>query len=308
MATTNGLHHITAIAGDPQQNFDFYTGVLGLRLVKKTVNFDDPSSYHLFYGDQTGQPGSIISFFADRQFSQGEPDTGEAVAVSFTVPATSFDFWVDHLDDKGVDFVEPFERFGQWVLGFQDPNGLHLELVASTEIEATAGRETGNIPGRHCIRGLHGITLAEDNYRATGQLISESLGFEEAGRQHNRFLFQSDAPLGNTIELIDDVNLNGTPGRGTVHHVAFRANDAQQQNDLRRELEEIGYHLTENEDRYYFESFFFYEPGGAMFEIATDKPGFTVDEDESTLGNRLSLPPELEKKRSLIEAELQNLH
>lgn len=308
MANTTGLHHITAIAGDPQQNLDFYKRVLGLRLVKKTVNFDDPSTYHLFYGDQTGQPGSIISFFADRQFSQGEPDIGEAVAVSFSVPAASLDFWVDYLDGKGIDFVEPFERFGKLVIGLQDPDGLHLELVGNAGAEALKGRATGDIPTRHSIRGLHGITLAEDNYRVTAQLISESLDFEEVDQEHNRFLFQSDTSLGNTIELIDSVDLNGKPGKGTVHHVAFRVKDKEHQSELRRQLEEIGYHLTENEDRYYFESFFFHEPGGAMLEIATDKPGFAVDEDKNALGSHLCLPTELESKRALIEAELENLN
>lgn len=308
VANTTGLHHITAIAGDPQQNLDFYTRVLGLRLVKKTVNFDDPSTYHLFYGDQTGQPGSFISFFTDRQFSQGEPDIGEAVAVSFSVPAASLDFWVDYLDDNGIDFVEPFERFGKLVIGLQDPDGLHLELVGNSNVEASDSQETDGIPARHCIRGLHGITLAEENYRATGQLIAESFGFEEVSQEHNRFLFQSDAFLGNTIELIDGVDLNGKPGKGAVHHVAFRVKDKEQQSELRRQLEAIGYHLTENEDRYYFESFFFHEPGGAMFEIATDEPGFTIDEDKNMLGNGLCLPPELESKRALIEAELTELH
>jgi glyoxalase family protein len=304
---SQGLHHITAVAGDPQQNYAFYAETLGLRLIKKTVNFDDPSTYHLFYGDKSGQPGSIISFFADQQFSQGEPDLGQAVAVSFSIPASSVDFWVDYLEAEGLDIFDPFERFGKLVVGFQDPDGLHLELVGDPEIESTDGRGHQSIPDEHAIRGLHGVTLAEENYLATGQLLTESLGFEEVDQQHDRILFQADTALGSTIELIDGAELDGKPGKGTVHHIAFRAEDRHQQDEIRAHLKEIGYHLTENQDRHFFQSFFFHEPGGALVEVATDNPGFTIDEDKDELGTKLSLPPQLEQKRSLIEAELPTL-
>lgn len=229
------------------------------------------------------------------------------MAVSFSIPASSVDFWVDYLEAEGLDIFDPFERFGKLVVGFQDPDGLHLELVGDPEIESTDGRGHQSIPDEHAIRGLHGVTLAEENYLATGQLLTESLGFEEVDQQHDRILFQADTALGSTIELIDGAELDGKPGKGTVHHIAFRAEDRHQQDEIRAHLKEIGYHLTENQDRHFFQSFFFHEPGGALVEVATDNPGFTIDEDKDELGTKLSLPPQLEQKRSLIEAELPTL-
>lgn len=302
-----GLHHITAVAGDPQQNLDFYTGVLGLRLVKKTVNIDDPSTYHLFYGNDKAAPGSILSFFVSPQMSQGEPDTGSGVAVGLAIPATSVDYWVESLADQGIDHVDPFERFGKLVIGLQDPDGLFLELIGTPGLESKSGGIDGSVPSEHAIRGLHGITLAEESYQGCGQLLTESLGFEEVAQEHDRYLYQTDTDIGGTIEIIDGAKLDGKPGKGTVHHIAFRAMDAHQQKSIRDDLEAIGYHLTKTEDRYYFQSFFFHEPGGALLEVATDQPGFTIDKaDES--GGSLSLPPELESRRALIEAELPKLN
>lgn len=306
MPNPTGLHHITAVAGDPQKNLDFYSGLLGLRLVKKTVNFDDPSTYHLFYGNAEGRPGSILSFFTSSQMSQGEPDTGSGVAVGLSIPTTSVDFWTDYLSTHNIDFVNPFERFGKLVIGLQDPDGLYLELIGNP---AANKKEEGggSVPAEHAIRGLHGITLAEENYQATGQLLTESLGFKEVTQEHDRILYQSNTDLGGSVELIDNPKLDGKPGKGTVHHIAFRANDENDQQSIRQKLLGIGYHLTETEDRYYFKSFFFHEPGGALLEVATDSPGFTVDENTDTLGEALSLPPKLERKRALIEANLPNL-
>lgn len=307
MSHPNGLHHITAVAGNPQQNLNFYTGLLGLRLVKKTVNFDDPSTYHLFYGDSNGSPGSIISFFCDKHFSQGEPEVGKGIAVSFSIPASSIDFWVNYLDEEDIDFIDPFERFGKPVIGFQDPDGLFLELVGSPAVDDLQGITTGSIPPEYAIRGLHGITLAEENYRATGQLLQESLGFEEVAEEHDRILYQSDARTGNTVEVVDGAQLDGKPGKGTIHHIAFRTKDEESQQKSMQNLKEVGYQLTEIEDRRYFSSFFFHEPGGALIEVATDGPGFTVDENSEQLGHTLCLPPNLDDKRSLIEAELPEI-
>jgi len=304
----HSLHHITAIAGDPQQNVDFYTGVLGMNLVKKTVNFDDPSTYHLFYGDAEGNPGSILSFFADERMARGAPDNGQAVAVSLSIPTRSIDFWVDYLGDQPVDVVEPFERFGQTVIGLQDPDGLFLELISDPAADKKNGSYSLNIPAQHAIRGLHGVTLATDTIEATGQLLQESLGFEESDQENERTLFQSDANLGASIELMDGTDLNGEAGKGTVHHIAFRAEDEEEQLRQKSALSEIGYYLTEIEDRLYFQSFFFHEPGGALLEFATDNPGFTVDEKPDELGKKLCLPPNLEAKRSLIEAELPKIN
>lgn len=302
----SGLHHVTGVAGDPQQNLSFYSGVLGLRLVKKTVNIDDPSTYHLFYGNEKAAPGTILSFFASPQMSQGEPDTGSSVAVGLAIPAGSVDYWVEYLSHQRIDYVNPFKRFGKWVIGLQDPDGLFLELIGTPGLQSKDVPGDTAVPAEHAIRGLHGITLAEESYQGCGQLLTESLGFEEVAKEHDRYLYQSDSDLGSTVEIINGSKLDGKPGKGTVHHIAFRAENTTQQQAVRDDLETIGYHLTETEDRYYFQSFFFHEPGGALLEIATDLPGFVVDETE--LGNRLSLPPKLESRRALIEAELPKLN
>lgn len=308
MPHSNGIHHITAVAGDPQQNLDFYAGLLGLRLVKKTINYDDPSTYHLYYGDGAGTPGSILTFFPYAGASQGKPDRGQAIAVSFAVPEDSFGYWEDYLDDEDIDFIGPFTRFGKQVMGLQDPDGLHLELIAEPSADDLKGRHNGPVPARHAIRGLHGITLAEKEYNPTGQLLTKSLGFREIDREHDRVLYQSDSTLGSIVEIINGADLNGRPGKGTVHHVAFRAKDDEQQLQMRDQLVHRGYHLTEVKDRQYFHSVYFHEPGGVLFEIATDGPGFAIDESEEELGRELKLPPGLEEQRDLIEAELPKLN
>ena len=307
MIHKSGIHHITAVAGDPQKNLDFYAGILGLRLVKKTVNFDDPSVYHLYYGDETGSPGTILTFFPWARLQQGHPDLGQAIAISFSIPTRSASFWTDYLDDQGISYIEPFSRFGKEVIGVQDPDGLHLELVADSVADDTEGWSGGPIPGDHAIRGIHGITLAEDNFQATGELLTDSLGFREIEREHDRILYQSNSEFGSTVEIIDNAELDGRPGKGTVHHVAFRAEDDEEQIEIRKNLVNKGYHVTEVKDRQYFRSIYFHEPGGVLFEVATDVPGFTTDETVDTLGKSLKLPDWLEERRDLIEADLPEL-
>ena len=307
MIETPGIHHVTAVAGDPQQNLDFYAGTLGLRLVKKTVNFDDPSIYHLYYGNPQGRPGSVLSFFPWSQLQQGHPDTGQAIAVSFSVPESSLAYWEEYLDRQQVDYVEPFTRFGRQVLGFQDPDGLHLELVAEPGAGELNGWSNGNIASAHAIRGLHGITLAEQQVDPTADLLTEVLGYRRSGKEHGRILLQTEAPLGGHVEIVDGSQLDGRSGRGTVHHVAFRARDEEEQEQLREKLLKRGYHLTDVEDRLYFRSVYFHEPGGILFEIATDTPGFDTDEPQEKLGQDLQLPDWLEDRRDLIEADLPDL-
>lgn len=307
MPHNKGIHHITATAGDPQQNLNFYSGLLGLRLVKKTVNFDDPSAYHLYYGDASGQPGTILTFFPYKNMAQGHPDRGQAIAVSFAVPTGSMQFWVNYLEKQNIDFMNPFERFGRHVIGLQDPDGLHLELIGDPKANDTKGWSGGPIPVKHSIRGLHGVTLAEDNAQPTGMLLTEFLGFEERGEEHDRVLYQSNSKYGSAVEVIDGAELDGKPGKGTIHHVAFRAENKEEQQQMRQSLIEEGYHLTEVKDRHYFRSIYFHEPGGILFEIATDKPGFMVDESPDNLGSELKLPPDLESRRELIEADLPEL-
>lgn len=307
MSHNKGIHHITAVAGDPKQNYEFYTQVMGLRLVKKTVNFDDPSTYHLYYGDGTGDPGTILTFFPWQHLKDGKPDRGQVIAVSFSVPTNSMEFWVDHLDEKDIDYVEPFERFGKKVIGLQDPDGLHLELVFDPAADDIDGWDDGALPGSHAIRGIHGATLAEKEYQPTGQLLEEHLGFTLTDQLDNRYLYEADTKLGSTIEIIDEFGPSGREGKGTVHHIAFRAEDEEQQLSMCQNLEYKGYYLTEIKDRDYFKSVYFHEPGGILFEIATDPPGFTIDEDLEELGSSLKLPKWLEKHRLNIERELPTL-
>lgn len=307
MNHNSGIHHITAVAGDPQKNLDFYSGLLGLRLVKKTVNFDDPSVYHLYYGDERGSPGSILTFFPWEKLQQGDPDRGQAIAISFSIPTHSAGFWTEYLESKGVNFIEPFTRFGKEIIGLQDPDGLHLELVADTVANDTGGWDNGSVPGEHAIRGIHGIALALDNFKPTGKLLTDSLGFREIEREHDRILYQSESEFGSVVEIIDQAELEGRPGKGTVHHVAFRAQDDGKQQKIKKDLIEKGYYLTEVKDRQYFRSVYFHEPGGVLFEIATDSPGFDIDEPVESLGQDLKLPPWLENRRDLIEADLTSL-
>jgi len=304
---TRGIHHITVVAGDPKQNYEFYTQVLGLRSVKKTVNFDDPSVYHLYYGNEHGDPGTILTFFPWEHLQDGKPDVGQVVAISFSVPTGSKNFWLNHLQNQNIDIEAPFSRFGKEVIGLQDPNGLHLEIVFDPKANTVDGWDGGPIPNEHTIRGFHGATLAERNYTKTGQLLEEHLGFNKTNQLDNRHLYETEADFGSVIEIIDQFDLNGRDGKGTVHHIAFRAENEDEQFDICQQLEYKGYYLTEVKDRQYFKSVYFHEPGGILFEIATDPPGFTTDEDPEELGTALKLPPWLETHRHNIERELPEL-
>lgn len=302
-----GIHHITAVAGNPQQNYNFYTNVLGLRLVKKTINFDDPSAYHLYYGNGTGDPGTILTFFPYEHLQNGDPDQGQVVAVSFSVPIDSKAFWLDHLNTHNINIEDPFSRFGKEIIGLQDPDGLHLEIVLDPKANSAEGWDNGPIPEQHAIRGLHGATLAEEDYSKTGQLLEENLGFELTNQLENRYLYKTDAQFGGIIEVIDQFDLNGRPGKGTVHHIAFRSENENEQKKMSDKLRSKGYYLTEVKDRQYFKSVYFHEPGGILFEIATDPPGFMIDEEADELGSSLKLPEWLEHDRQAIEEELPNL-
>ncbi len=304
---TKGIHHITAVAGDPQQNYDFYSGILGLRLVKKTVNFDDPSVYHLYYGNETGEPGTVLTFFPWKHLKQGYPDRGHAVAVSFSVPTNSKSYWLDYLTDKNIDIETPFSRFGKEVVGLQDPDGLHLELVFEPKANTAEGWSGGPIPGEYAIRGIHGATLGVRDYAPTGKLLENYLGFELFDQFEGRYLYSTDAKFGSYVEIIDGFDLDGRPGKGTVHHIAFRAHDEREQQSVQNDLLSRGYYLTEIKDRLYFKSIYFHEPGGVLFEIATDGPGFTEDESATELGSELKLPAWLEEDRHIIEKELPQL-
>jgi glyoxalase family protein len=281
-----GIHHVTAIASDPQRNLDFYTKVLGLRLVKLTVNFDDPATYHFYFGDEMGSPGSILTFFPWRGANPGRHGSGETAAVTFAAP--SLDGWAARLPDAVAG-----NRFGQDYLSFADPDGMQLELVA-----------TGGT-GSH-ITGFQGVTLSETRQEATAALLTETFGYALLGQEENRFRYGSSA--GDVVDLLIQPDLpRGTQGSGAVHHVAFRAETDEIQNAWLLELSKKGFHTTQVLDRQYFHSIYFREPGGVLFEIATDPPGFGFDESPDKLGTALKLPPWLEVRRSEIEQMLPKL-
>jgi len=304
-----GIHHVTAIAGDPQRNLEFYTGVLGLRLVKLTVNYDDPAGYHFYYGDGQGQPGTILTFFPWPGAPRGRQGTGQVTLASFAVPQSSLGYWQERFQAHAVSSERPGSRFDEEVLAFRDPDGLPLELVASSRGDGREPWAGGAVPAEHAIRGFHGLTLAEEGYERTASLLAEFLGFRLAQEKGNRFRYQA-GPEG-TGALVDVLCLpNALPGRvavGTVHHVAWRTPNDEEQKSWRAQIAALGFNVTPVIDRLYFHSIYFREPGGVLFEIATDPPGFTVDETVEQLGTGLMLPPWLEARRESLERSLPPL-
>ena len=309
--TSSGLHHVTAISGPARQNLDFYTRVLGLRLVKKTVNFDDPATYHLYYGDEAGQPGTILTFFPWDGVPKGRVGIGETQQTGFRVPKASIGYWTQRLVAAGVTHEAPQQRFGDTVLAFKDPDGLSLALVGIAGIEAEAGWSAGEVPVEHAIRGFHGVTLLLKDAGPTAAILEDVFGFIEAGREGNRVRFTAtgSAPYGRFIDLRAVGNfMRGQQGAGSVHHIAFRAaDDAAQEAMVAKLRDNHRLPTTEQKDRNYFRSVYFREPGGVLFEIATDDPGFAYDEPRASLGQALKLPPFLERNRAQIEAVLPQL-
>ena len=301
-----GIHHVTAIASDPQRNLDFYTGTLGLRLVKLTVNFDDPGSYHLYYGDEIGRPGSLLTFFAWPGGQRGRQGTGQASVVSFAIPPASLGFWVERLLAQGVKYEGPTRRFDEQVLALTDPDGLLLELVATPRVLETPPWAEGPIPPEHTIRGLQGVTLWEDGETGSADFLVRVMGFESGTEEGAVLRFQSGASgIGTVVNLRRAAGFwRGAVGVGTVHHVAFRAASDEAQLQKRAEIEAQGRGITPVIDRQYFHSVYFREPGGILFEIATDAPGFLIDEPRGELGTHLKLPPMYEPSREKIERGL----
>jgi glyoxalase family protein len=308
VAVTSGIHHVTAIAGEPQRNVDFYLGLLGLRMVKKTVNFDDPGTYHLYYGDGAGSPGSIMTFFPWAGAPQGRIGAGQLAVTSFAVPADALGYWTQRLVEGGIRFEKPEQRFGETILRFSDPDGLRLELVAAGE-DGREGWPGGPVPAEHAVRGLHHVTLAVAEPSRTAQLLTETLGFQHTGEAEGRTRYEAgEGGPGNTVDVADGTGFpRGTLGVGTVHHVAFRVPDEETQLGLREKVAALGHNVTPVLDRNYFRSIYFREPGGVLFEIATDPPGFAVDEEPEHLGESLKLPPWLEPRRKELEEMLPSL-
>nr|WP_211194906.1 ring-cleaving dioxygenase [Halorhabdus amylolytica] len=300
-----GIHHVTAIGSDPGENLQFYTETLGLRVVKRSVNQDDASVYHLFYGDRSGSPGTSMTFFPYPGARQGRVGTGQVSTTQFLIPADAVDYWIDRLAEAGVDADEPRERFGETVLPFEDPDGLPLELVGVAEAPA-GDPPDGPVPPEYAIRGFYGVTLALGDTAATERLL-ETMGYERTGTEGTRLRYEADGDLGYVVELLDGPDVaDGRPGAGTIHHVAFRVT-SEDQADWREELQRFGLRPTEIIDRKWFESVYTRTPGGVLFEYATEGPGYTVDEDLETLGERLVLPEWLEGRREEIEDGLPPL-
>jgi glyoxalase family protein len=305
-----GLHHITAISGDIRRTHDFYTRVLGLRLVKRTVNFDDPSAWHLYFGDEIGSPGAVLTFFSSEGAEQATPGVGEAVTVSFAIPPGSALFWTERMADEGISFALD-QSGGGTVIVLHDPDGIGLELVEERASGATAPHATGDIPRSHAIHGFSGTTLLVDDLDATGRVLTDVLGWRETGRaelpgfMRRRYAMPGNKTPGARIELLKGEDLApGVQGAGSIHHIAFRAKDDAAQAELVAALHKLGIETTPQLDRTYFRSVYFREPSGVLFEIATDGPGFTVDEPVESLGEDLKLPPQLEPQRAAIIAAL----
>lgn len=306
----NGIHHVTAIAGPARRNLDFYSRVLGLRLVKKTVNFDDPGTYHFYYGDAAGSPGTILTFFPWDHAAPGRLGVGETQETVFRVPEGAIGYWAHRFVEAGVPHDAPIKRFGETVLAFRDPDGMRLALVGVPGIEAEPAWEGAGIPAEYAIRGFHSVSLLLADAAPTAAILTDVLGFAEVGREDTLIRYRAEgAPLGNIVDLrVAGGFLPARQGAGSVHHIAFRAaDDAAEAEIVRKLATNHGIRTTEQRDRNYFRSVYFREPGHVLFEIATDIPGFAVDEPAETLGQALKLPAGLEKYREKIEAVLPEL-
>ena len=296
-----GIHHVTAISGPPQQNVEFYTGTLDQRLVKKTVNFDDPGTYHLYYGDQTGSPGTILTFFPFADAGPGRAGPGMASSYAYAVPEGRFDGWMERLAEQAIDFDGPAERFGQRVITLRDPDGAPVELIETARTSEDS------------LDGFHSVTLWERDIAPTARLLTDVFGYAEAGHETvdgiERLRLQAPGDArGAVVDLMrSDAPSIGRQGAGTIHHVAFRAESDAVQLDWHERLATAGHPTTPVIDRQYFNAIYFREPGGVLFEIATDPPGFAVDEDVATLGAALKLPAKYEPYRDRIEQVLPPL-
>jgi len=304
-----GLHHITAIAGNAQRNFDFYTHILGLKFVKKTVNFDDPHTYHFYYGNYNAEPGSILTFFPMENISQGRKGSGQATEFGFSIPEDSLHFWLDRFEKNGIIYNKASKKMDEQYITVLDPDGLKMELTATKNIDFRKGNTNLEISENDAIKGFHSTTLTLNDIKATADILINILDYKLEKQEVNRYRFINENS--NTANIIDLVELpnekRGHVAGGSVHHVAFRVKDDETQMKLHQKLEDAGLNVTEQIDRNYFHSLYFREPGGVLFEIATDNPGFTVDEAFENLGKDLKLPNKYESMRGEIEKNLPSL-
>ncbi|HET9590517.1 MAG TPA: ring-cleaving dioxygenase [Anaerolineales bacterium] len=311
MDPIQGLHHVTAMTRDAQHNVDFYRNVLGQRFVKKTVNFDVPDTYHLYFADEIGTPGSVLTFFAWPNTKRGTRGTGETISLAYNIPADSMGFWQNYLQERGVQLLPLEKRFGMDILPFEDPDGMRVELVESEAPPEIRHWEEGPIPREHALRGFHGVTLWLDELEPTTNLLTQEMGLTYVDKEGDRYRF-SGAPgtLGSVVDILHQVSrpedqpVEAFFGGGSIHHIAFRVPDDASQLEYQAELREAGLEVTPVIDRKYFHSIYYREPGGVLFEIATEPPGFAVDEPVASLGERLVLPEWFEPNRSAIEQGL----
>jgi glyoxalase family protein len=309
MESIKGLHHVTAVAGDPQRNLDFYRNVLGQRFVKRTVNFDAPDTYHFYFADEIGTPGSVLTFFAWPNMRKGVRGNSETNAVAYNVPVGSLGFWQERLEQKGIK-PEPIEkRFDEKVLSFSDPDGMRVELVGSASLPIVQFWEEGPIPPEYALRGFHSVTLWLDDVEPTAELLIDQMGYQSAGQEGNRHRFIGDKnELGHIVDIVHRPGkMQAGFGVGSIHHIAFRVPGDEEQLDYQSKIRSAGFGVTDVLDRNYFHSIYFRERGGVLFEIATNTPGFAVDEPANLLGETLKLPEWFEPNRKEIEQSLAPL-
>ncbi|HSF52176.1 MAG TPA: ring-cleaving dioxygenase [Algoriphagus sp.] len=299
-----GIHHITAIAGNPQKNIDFYTGILGLRLVKKTINFDAPDVYHFYFGDELGRPGTVFTTFPFTGARKGTKGTGELTYTAFSIGIDSLNYWIERLKKFGITVSDVQTRFGEKLIRFEDHDSMGIELVANDRDERP-GWTYGHIPSEHSIRGFYGATLNLRAKELTEQLLTRHMDYRLIGNEGERFRYGTQGKPGDIVDILIDKNGNrGAQSAGTVHHIAFRTANTTSQLAIQEILMQNGYQVTEVKDRNYFKSIYFREPGGVLFEIATDEPGFAIDEEEAHLGELVKLPEWAEPSREKIEKNL----
>lgn len=309
--TILGIHHITAIAGDAKRNFNFYSNILGLRFIKKTVNFDDPGTYHFYFGDEIGSAGTILTFFPwGEGIQQARRGSGMASEIGYSVPKGSLDFWIERFEKYNVIYNKPSEKFGEKYVTFLDPDGLKLELIESSTEDNRKPWETDEIKAAVALKGFHNITLTLNKIEATASILTDIFGYKLIEKSVNRYRYATNAV--ENASIVDLVELpeekRGHVANGSVHHVAFRVKNDESLMHFHKIISEKGLGITQQIDRQYFHSLYFREPGGVLFEIATDNPGFTVDETLENLGKDLKLPPQYETSRAEIEAHLVKIN
>jgi glyoxalase family protein len=304
-----GIHHITAIAGTAQRNYDFYAKVLGLRLVKKTVNFDDPGTYHFYYGNENGTPGTILTFFPWDHVKRGIVGTGMATEIGYSVPLGSLDFWTKRFEENKVKHDRPSERFGEIFLTFEDPDGLSLNLIIPEKEDTRKPWETSEVKSNVATRGFQGVTLTLKKMEPTVEILTDIFGYRFLRQEGTRYRFITDAvDNAGIVDIIEKPDEKpGYVAGGTNHHIAFRVKNDDVQMTFREKIASRGFNITSKIDRNYFFSLYFREPGGVLFELASDNPGFTVDENADELGTHLKLPSQYESDREIIEKSLPEL-